>query len=161
MLHRLLQTPAPIKRLPSHLRPPDFFRQTIVRFHIDRPLLRILPAAALQMAETEQSTSSKPDVPRAASPSEGTGTARSNVAKTQLTNHPHAMMVSNSVNKTALHPGGVQYDCPSHSEDYNLIMDRPAREHTELEEELHETAHIDYDRVAIVRHFSLPRQYQI
>ena len=31
-----------------------------------------------------------------------------------------------------------------------LIMDRPSREHTELEEELHETAHIDYDRVAIV-----------
>ena len=29
-------------------------------------------------------------------------------------------------------------------------MDRPSREHTELEEELHETAHIDYDRVAIV-----------
>lgn len=27
---------------------------------------------------------------------------------------------------------------------------RPSREHTELEEELHETAHIDYDRVAIV-----------
>lgn len=29
-------------------------------------------------------------------------------------------------------------------------MDRPQVEHTELEEELHETAHIDYDRVAIV-----------
>jgi len=28
---------------------------------------------------------------------------------------------------------------------------RPQREHTELEEELHEKAHIDYDRVAIVR----------
>ncbi len=27
---------------------------------------------------------------------------------------------------------------------------RPQREHTELEEELHEVAHIDYDRVAIV-----------
>lgn len=43
-------------------------------------------------------------------------------------------MISNSVNKTSLHPGGVQ----------------PHREHTELEEELHETAHIDYDHVAIV-----------
>lgn len=31
-------------------------------------------------------------------------------------------------------------------------MDRPTREHTEIEEELHETAHIDYDRVAIVCH---------
>jgi len=28
---------------------------------------------------------------------------------------------------------------------------RPQREHTEIEEELHELAHIDYDRVAIVR----------
>lgn len=28
---------------------------------------------------------------------------------------------------------------------------RPHVPHTELEEELHETAHIDYDRVAIVR----------
>ena len=27
---------------------------------------------------------------------------------------------------------------------------RPQREHTEIEEELHEKAHIDYDRVAIV-----------
>ena len=34
--------------------------------------------------------------------------------------------------------------------------DRPApeREHTEIEEELHEKAHIDYDRVAIVRTLS-------
>ena len=32
--------------------------------------------------------------------------------------------------------------CPPH---------RPQREHTELEEELHEVAHIDYERVAIVR----------
>jgi phosphoenolpyruvate carboxykinase (ATP) len=36
---------------------------------------------------------------------------------------------------TALHPGGVL----------------PVQEHTELEYELHEKAHIDYDRVAIVR----------
>lgn len=28
---------------------------------------------------------------------------------------------------------------------------RPGKGHTELEEELHETAHIDYERVAIVR----------
>jgi phosphoenolpyruvate carboxykinase (ATP) len=45
-------------------------------------------------------------------------------------------MVSNnpSVNKTSLHPGGVV----------------PQIEHTDLENELHEKAHIDYDRVAIV-----------
>jgi hypothetical protein len=30
------------------------------------------------------------------------------------------------------------------------VIHRPTREHTELEEELHEIAHIDYDRVAIV-----------
>ena len=29
-------------------------------------------------------------------------------------------------------------------------VSRPQIEHTELEEELHEKAHIDYDRVAIV-----------
>ena len=29
-------------------------------------------------------------------------------------------------------------------------MNRPQREHTEIEEELHEKAHIDYDRVSIV-----------
>jgi hypothetical protein len=58
---------------------------------------------------TSEETSSKPNAPRASSPSEGTGTARSTVTKTQLKNHPQAMMVSNSVNKTALHPGGVQY----------------------------------------------------
>jgi len=42
--------------------------------------------------------------------------------------------VKEPVNQTALHPGGVQ----------------PHIEHTELEEELHTRAHIDYDRVAIV-----------
>ena len=31
-----------------------------------------------------------------------------------------------------------------------LTYFRPTREHTEIEEELHETAHIDYDRVEIV-----------
>lgn len=30
------------------------------------------------------------------------------------------------------------------------LLSRPGKGHTELEEELHETAHIDYDRVAIV-----------
>ena len=30
------------------------------------------------------------------------------------------------------------------------IVRRPVKEHTDLEEELHENAHIDYERVAIV-----------
>lgn len=49
-------------------------------------------------------------------------------------NHP--VIANNKVNKTALHPGGIE----PHQE-----------EHTELEIELHDKAHIDYDRVAIVR----------
>ncbi|KAH8713932.1 Phosphoenolpyruvate carboxykinase (ATP) [Beauveria bassiana] len=53
-------------------------------------------------------------------------------------------MISNSVNKTSLHPGGVQ----------------PHREHTELEEELHETAHIDYDHVAIIHNPSVAALYE-
>ena len=39
---------------------------------------------------------------------------------------------------------------PSQAEAIILITRRPTREHTEIEEELHETADIDYDRVAIV-----------
>ncbi|KAF1982125.1 hypothetical protein K402DRAFT_397859 [Aulographum hederae CBS 113979] len=69
--------------------------------------------------------------------------ARQLVAKQQRSNfHSTSLrplrqvadMVANNVNKTALHPSGVE----------------PQREHTEIEEELHERAHIDYDRVAIV-----------
>jgi len=44
--------------------------------------------------------------------------------------HPNSLSIG-------LHPGGVI----------------PLQEHTELENELHEKAHIDYDRVAIVRIF--------
>lgn len=51
-------------------------------------------------------------------------------------------MVS-TVNKTNLHPGGIE----------------PQREHTEIEEELHEKAHIDYDRVAIVSRQSTLNHY--
>jgi hypothetical protein len=53
-------------------------------------------------------------------------------------------MLVNTVNKTGLHPGGVQ----------------PAMEHTELEEELHEKAHIDYDRVAIIPNPSVAALYE-
>jgi phosphoenolpyruvate carboxykinase (ATP) len=35
---------------------------------------------------------------------------------------------------------------------------RPQREHTEIEEELHEHAHIDYDRVAIVSSAVMPAE---
>ncbi|EGP87708.1 unnamed protein product [Zymoseptoria tritici ST99CH_1A5] len=48
------------------------------------------------------------------------------------------------VNKTALHPGGVA----------------PRAEHTELEEELHDRAHIDYDRVAIIANPSVAALYE-
>ncbi|KAI5852827.1 ATP-utilizing phosphoenolpyruvate carboxykinase [Morchella snyderi] len=53
-------------------------------------------------------------------------------------------MVSGSVNRTSLHPGGVQ----------------PTREHTEIEEELHDKANIDYDRVAIVANPSVAALYE-
>jgi phosphoenolpyruvate carboxykinase (ATP) len=53
-------------------------------------------------------------------------------------------MINSNVNKTALHPGGVA----------------PHREHTDLEEELHETAHIDYDRVAIIANPSVAALYE-
>jgi phosphoenolpyruvate carboxykinase (ATP) len=53
-------------------------------------------------------------------------------------------MIAPTVNKTSLHPGGVQ----------------PHREHTELEEELHETAHIDYDRVSIIANPSVAALYE-
>jgi phosphoenolpyruvate carboxykinase (ATP) len=42
--------------------------------------------------------------------------------------------MASQVNKTNLHPSGIT----------------PKKEHTEIEEELHDKAHIDYDRVAIV-----------
>jgi hypothetical protein len=64
----------------------------------------------------------------------------SNYHSTSLRN----MVTVNTVNKTALHPGGVQ----------------PVKEHTELEEELHEKAHIDYDRVAIVPNPSVAALYE-
>lgn len=52
-------------------------------------------------------------------------------------------MVS-TVNRTALHPGGVL----------------PIREHTEIEETLHDQANIDYDRVAIVPNPSVAALYE-
>ncbi|KAF7549018.1 hypothetical protein G7Z17_g6671 [Cylindrodendrum hubeiense] len=53
-------------------------------------------------------------------------------------------MIANNVNKTALHPTGVT----------------PHLEHTELEQELHDKAHIDYDRVAIIPNPSVAALYE-
>ncbi|PGH35560.1 phosphoenolpyruvate carboxykinase [ATP] [[Emmonsia] crescens] len=53
-------------------------------------------------------------------------------------------MVAASVNRTALHPSGVQ----------------PSIGHTELEEELHETAHIDYERVSIIANPAVASLYE-
>jgi len=80
-------------------------------------------------------------------------------------------MTPHSVNRTSLHPHGVQCVPLSSSPPWapellgalarllalpgnryaDVTTDRPTREHTEIEEELHERANIDYDRVAIVR----------
>ncbi|KAL1985991.1 hypothetical protein VTN96DRAFT_7126 [Rasamsonia emersonii] len=71
---------------------------------------------------------------------------RQQIAKQQYNNYHSSSlkMIAKSVNRTALHPGGVQ----------------PGKGHTELEEELHETAHIDYERVAIVANPSVPALYE-
>ncbi|KAI4103881.1 MAG: hypothetical protein LQ345_007309 [Seirophora villosa] len=54
------------------------------------------------------------------------------------------MISQSSVNKTSLHPGGVE----------------PQREHTDIEEELHDIAHIDYDRVSIIANPSVAALYE-
>ncbi|PZD30004.1 PckA, Phosphoenolpyruvate carboxykinase (ATP) [Pyrenophora tritici-repentis] len=53
-------------------------------------------------------------------------------------------MVTQTVNKTNLHPSGVA----------------PNVEHTEIEEALHDKAHIDYDRVAIIANPSVAALYE-
>ncbi|DAA73407.1 TPA_exp: Uncharacterized protein A8136_4816 [Trichophyton benhamiae CBS 112371] len=87
-------------------------------------------------------------------------------------------MVMPSVNRTSLHPTGVQYAplpslksplssiilCQDPSTSARAITDRPlarpSHPHTEIEEELHETAHIDYDRVAIIANPSVASLYE-
>lgn len=62
-------------------------------------------------------------------------------------------VLPNNVNKTSLHPTGVTYvphDTSICARFTNTCFS-PHQEHTELEQELHDKAHIDYDRVAIVR----------
>lgn len=80
---------------------------------------------------------------RPTTPGPESSQARTEVLKRNLRSYKPTM-VSNSVNKTALHPGGVE----------------PSREHTELEEILHEHANIDYDRVAIVANPSVAALYE-
>ncbi|KAK4635776.1 Phosphoenolpyruvate carboxykinase (ATP) [Fulvia fulva] len=69
---------------------------------------------------------------------------KSNFHSSSLSNPSEITMVAERVNKTALHPGGVE----------------PRHEHTELEEELHDRAHIDYDRVAIIANPSVAALYE-
>ncbi|KAI4120266.1 MAG: hypothetical protein LQ338_007143 [Usnochroma carphineum] len=74
---------------------------------------------------------------------------RRQLQRKQTGNNYHSsslgIMISNSsVNKTNLHPGGVE----------------PQREHTEIEEELHDLAHIDYDRVSIIANPSVAALYE-
>jgi hypothetical protein len=52
-------------------------------------------------------TGRRPSV-RQISPSPAVGTVRQEVQKVQLQNAPLANMITNNVNRTALHPGGVQ-----------------------------------------------------
>ncbi|KAL8952263.1 MAG: hypothetical protein Q9183_007398 [Haloplaca sp. 2 TL-2023] len=72
------------------------------------------------------------------------------LAQKQQKNNYHSsslgiMISQNSVNKTSLHPGGVE----------------PQKEqHTDIEEELHEIAHIDYDRVSIIANPSVAALYE-
>lgn len=112
MLHKLSKLSAPIKRLAFRWRTPDFSRPSPSDSQTARRPLHISRAPLVQMASSKLAPF-KSNPPRPSSPSAGTGTARSNVAKTQLKNHQQARMVSNSVNKTALHPGGVEYITPS------------------------------------------------
>merc|ERR1712227_757424 len=88
----------------------------------------------------ERTSSPYPD-PRELGPkSKILATRTGNYHSTSLRN----MVTINTVNKTALHPGGVQ----------------PQQEHTEIEEELHGKAHIDYDRVAIVANPAVAALYE-
>ncbi|MCJ1325086.1 Protein kinase C-like 1 [Thelotrema lepadinum] len=70
--------------------------------------------------------------------------ARQQVAKQQKNNYHSSSLNTMNVNKTLLHPQGVA----------------PTSGHTELEEELHEVAHIDYERVSIIANPSVAALYE-
>ncbi|KAI1813851.1 phosphoenolpyruvate carboxykinase [Poronia punctata] len=130
------------------------------------PLLSVLTSAAGQRpqnpSQTSDSSSTIPQTPRyirtMVSPVQRTASPYHDPSvkgpkSQQLTSGPSRsrpeddkMLPKNKVNKTALHPSGVE---PAHE-----------REHTELEEELHEKAHIDYDRVAIIPNPSVAALYE-
>ncbi|KAL9057694.1 MAG: hypothetical protein Q9162_002168 [Coniocarpon cinnabarinum] len=67
-----------------------------------------------------------------------------NFHSSSLRSSAPTMVSGSSVNRTSLYPSGVQ----------------PQAEHTELEEELHEKSHIDYDRVAIIANPSVAALYE-
>ncbi|EER41403.1 phosphoenolpyruvate carboxykinase AcuF [Histoplasma capsulatum H143] len=97
------------------------------------------------------SSSSNPVPPTLAAFSDFSDFARQLQAKQQHSNYHSSSlstslkdMVAASVNRTSLHPSGVQ----------------PGVGHTELEEELHETAHIDYERVSIIANPAVPSLYE-
>ncbi|KAL9019205.1 MAG: hypothetical protein Q9185_003514 [Variospora sp. 1 TL-2023] len=74
---------------------------------------------------------------------------RRRLQRKQIGNNYHSsslgiMISQSSVNKTSLHPGGVE----------------PQPQHTEIEEELHDIAHIDYDRVSIIANPSVAALYE-
>ncbi|MCJ1443047.1 MAG: Protein kinase C-like 1 [Stictis urceolatum] len=86
-----------------------------------------------------------PGTPRSASPGPlSSDFIRQQVSKQQKSNYHSSSLKTMSVNKTNLHPSGVA----------------PSGNHTELEEELHEIAHIDYDRVAIIANPSVAALYE-
>lgn len=115
---------------------PDITRGTVEKHYRNCTRTSFIPRPIVTMA-----SAGKDYIPLGRSDSPGplaSDFSQQQVAK-QRNNNYHSTslrkMVATSVNRTALHPGGVQ----------------PGKGHTELEEELHETAHIDYDRVSIVR----------
>lgn len=58
--------------------------------------------------QTPAAPKERRDSVRQISPSPAAGTARQTVQKAQLQSVPFAAMLTNNVNRTALHPGGVQ-----------------------------------------------------
>ncbi|EPE07225.1 phosphoenolpyruvate carboxykinase [Ophiostoma piceae UAMH 11346] len=70
---------------------------------------------------------------------------QSKILSRNTPNIQEKMATTATVNKTNLHPTGVA----PHEES-----------HTEIEEELHKQAHIDYNRVAIISHPSVPALYE-
>ena len=89
---------------PRHL--PSCYRGTLAlirRIHIKRETIVMSSEKSGYFGLKTQESGIRPHTPAPQS-----STARSNLAKVQLRNFKPNAMVSNSVNKTALHPGGVE-----------------------------------------------------